>query len=187
MIEVYRDFPKSSEVNVGMVLIQPLQILQLLSLNICLAVLSDTTGYVHLLVWSRDFENLCVLHAPFNSCPQDNVFKNPQRKLTINNLIRAYVNLVREYELPHFAVSCERTFFLNACVCLHYSWGIACQVKHSSVHMYRSGASTQPEITAVNQFIHVTTTSSSRKDCLLFYVGFINSHITSLKRQWHER
>jgi hypothetical protein len=94
-----------------MVLIQPLQNPQLLSFHICLAVSSDTTGYVPLLVWSRDFENLCVLHAQFNSCPQDNVFKNPQHKLRTKNLIRTYVNLVREYELPHFPVSCRELFY----------------------------------------------------------------------------
>jgi len=135
-----------------MVLIQPLQSPQLLSFNICLAVSSDTTGYVLLLVWSRDFENLCVLRAPFNSCPQDNLFKNPQHKLTTKNLISTYVNLVREYELLHFAVSC-RELFLHACGCLQYTWGTACQVMHSSVHVHRSGASTQPEIPAVNQFM----------------------------------
>ena len=50
MTEVYRDFPKSPQVNAGMVLIQPVQIPELLSPSICLAVLSDTTRYVHLLV-----------------------------------------------------------------------------------------------------------------------------------------
>ena len=50
MIEICRDFPKSPQVNVGMVLLQPLQIPQLVNLNVCLAMLSDTTGYVRLLV-----------------------------------------------------------------------------------------------------------------------------------------
>jgi len=114
MTEVYCDFPKSLEVNVGMILIQPLQVPQLVNLNICLAVLSDTTCYVRLQVWSRDFENLCILHASFNSCPQDNVFKNPQHKLTTKNFIRMSIWFAcrKSPILPYLA----ENFF--TCMCL---------------------------------------------------------------------
>jgi hypothetical protein len=135
-----------------MVLIQPLQNPQLLSFNICLPVSSDTTGYVLLQVWSRNFENLCVLPTPFNSCPQDNVFKNPEHKLRAKDLRRTYVNLVREYELPHFPLSCRELFFKRVWVFTVYVRH-TCQVMHSSVHVHPSGASTQPEIPAVNQFM----------------------------------